>query len=184
MTHFASLRLARYCREATAALLVVWLASAAVAADRLAVHEWGTFTCLQDETGRTIAGVNTDDEPLRRSSIVGQWLHLSANRSAALLYKGVPWLHPQVTMRLETPVIYFYPPAGRTTPLKLDVRVQFRGGWLSEYYPNARRIAPRRTGRQLGRSPQTTGSLQWNNLQVGGDARPRNRLPRLAGPGR
>ena len=28
------------------------------------VHEWGTFTSLQDENGRTLSGINTDDEPM------------------------------------------------------------------------------------------------------------------------
>src|SRR5690242_5449021 len=30
---------------------------------RMTVHEWGTFTALQAEDGRAIAGINTDDEP-------------------------------------------------------------------------------------------------------------------------
>ena len=50
--------------------VVVGLASLASAGDprpavdrnSLVIHEWGTFTCLQDETGRAIPGVNTDDE--------------------------------------------------------------------------------------------------------------------------
>src|SRR5437870_1291138 len=32
--------------------------------DPLVVHEWGTFTSLQDENGRSIGGLNVDDEPL------------------------------------------------------------------------------------------------------------------------
>jgi hypothetical protein len=28
-----------------------------------AVHEWGTFTSLQDESGNAVGGINTDDEP-------------------------------------------------------------------------------------------------------------------------
>src|SRR5438552_9807693 len=30
----------------------------------LVVHEWGTFTSLQDESGRAIGGINSDDEPV------------------------------------------------------------------------------------------------------------------------
>jgi hypothetical protein len=30
----------------------------------LVVHEWGTFTSLQDERGDALAGINIDDEPL------------------------------------------------------------------------------------------------------------------------
>ncbi len=56
---------------------VVWVAAivsqcVAVAAaensvmprDKLMVHEWGTFTSLQDEAGRQLGGINVDDEPL------------------------------------------------------------------------------------------------------------------------
>jgi len=30
----------------------------------LTVHEWGTFTSFQSEDGKTIAGINVDDEPV------------------------------------------------------------------------------------------------------------------------
>jgi hypothetical protein len=81
-------------------------------------------------------------------------------------------LHPQVTMRLETPVIYFYPPKGQTKPQQVDVRVQFRGGWLSEYYPNAQSaLGGDRDVESLGAlTPTTVGSLKWQSLQVGVDA--------------
>ena len=32
--------------------------------DKLVVHEWGTFTVLQDETGRALPGVNVNEETL------------------------------------------------------------------------------------------------------------------------
>jgi len=52
--------------------------------------------------------------------------------------KGAPRAHPLVTMRLETPVIYFYyPPKGMTEPFPVDVNVKFRGGWLTQFYPHA-----------------------------------------------
>ena len=28
------------------------------------IHEWGTFTALQDESGQALSGINTDDEPV------------------------------------------------------------------------------------------------------------------------
>jgi hypothetical protein len=75
-------------------------------------------------------------------------------------------------MRLETPVIYFYPPAGSTEPLNVDLSVGFKGGWLTEYYPAAEVAAPGlaegkfRFG-ELGR--ETLGSLTWNGLTLGGN---------------
>jgi hypothetical protein len=42
-----------------------------------------------------------------------------------------------VTMRLETPVLYFYPPAGSSSLPPFDVSVTFRGGIVNEFYPRA-----------------------------------------------
>ena len=141
--------------------------------ERLTVHEWGTFTSLQDERGRAIPGINTDDEPLP------QFVHRLSDRLivdptelAPVFYKGAPRVHQHVTMRLETPVIYFYPPAGREEPIRANVRVRFRGGWLTEYYPQACVDAPG-LGENRFRfgpiTPRTVGALEWNGLTIGGD---------------
>ncbi|HUG93001.1 MAG TPA: hypothetical protein VML55_19330, partial [Planctomycetaceae bacterium] len=138
----------------------------------LVVHEWGTFTSLQDETGRAIPGINTDEEALPRFvHRLSDHLVVPPSQLAPVYYKGVPRVHRDVTMRLETPVIYFHLPPGRTEPLPLDVRVRFRGGWLTEFYPNAKVDAP---GVEQGRfrfgqiRPETIGSLEWKGLTVGG----------------
>jgi hypothetical protein len=44
-------------------------------------------------------------------------------------------------MRMETPIIYVYPPDGKSNQ-QVDINVQFRGGWISEWYPNANVSAP------------------------------------------
>src|SRR5687768_1583953 len=142
--------------------------------NRLVVHEWGTFTSLQNDQGEELAGINIDDEP------VPKFVH---NLSPYLLskpvlsglhwqyrMKGAPRQHPLVSMRLETPVIYFYPPPGQTKPSNINVRVDFRGGWLTEFYPNAKAEAPGLTPRSFDfrtLTPGTIGSLSWQNLQVG-----------------
>ena len=141
---------------------------------RLVVHEWGTFTCLQDEHGREVAGINIDDEPVPR--FVHNLAPYIQNRSVlsddhwTYRQKGTPSFHPLVTMRLETPVIYFYPPANQITPFLLNVDVQFRGGWLTEFYPKAKADAPGLIGgnfRFRNLTPQTIGSLGWHDLKVG-----------------
>ena len=84
--------------------------------------------------------------------------------------KGIPPCNPDVTLRLETPVLYFYPPAGQAGPLDLDVHVDFRGGWLTEFFPQAKAVAP---GLGKGRiragslTRRTVGSLDWQRVQVG-----------------
>jgi hypothetical protein len=110
--------------------------------DELVVHEWGTFTTLQDEDGAPISGINTDDEP------VPDFVHrlarsffLSPSEAPPAFFQGAPRCHPDVTMRLETPVLYFYPNGGKIPP-PFDVGVKFRGGWLTEFFPAAEAIAP------------------------------------------
>src|SRR5438552_11446453 len=79
----------------------------------LIVHEWGTFTSLQNEAGEAIGGINTDDEP------VPGFVHRLADFRLLLqptevpnnFFQGAPSCHPDVTMRMETPIIYFHPPA-------------------------------------------------------------------------
>lgn len=164
-----------------AAIAVVFAAcfmpSLSLAGDRLIVHEWGTFTSLQDEHGQELPGINTDDEP------VPEFVHnlnpflLSSPVLSSLHWqyrmKGAPRVHPFVTMRLETPVIYCYPPATWPAGTSLDVSVQFRGGWLTEFYPRAEASAP---GLKEGQfnfgelTSETTSSLAWNGVKLGGNA--------------
>ena len=44
---------------------------------------------------------------------------------------------PDVTMRLETPVIYFHPPPNKAFTAPIDITVRFRGGVINEFYPDA-----------------------------------------------
>lgn len=155
------------------ALPIVGFAKSPNDSDRLVVHEWGTFTCLQDELGRALPGINTDDEPLPGFvHRLSEELVFDPSDLAPVYYKGVPRIHPWVTMRLETPVVYFYPPGGSQDPTNVDVSVGFEGGWLTEYYPAAEVAAPGlaegkfRFG-ELGR--ETLGSLTWNGLTLGGN---------------
>jgi hypothetical protein len=135
----------------------------------LIVHEWGTFTSLQDETGRAIGYLNSSDEPLP--------FFVHRLRSAFIrggggfdLSKSLPPAHADVTMRLETPVIYFHP--ADKTPFNVDVLATFKGGVLSEYYPDAKvqieggDPAPAGLNRI---SSRTQGGLQWKSLRIGGE---------------
>jgi len=159
----------------------VWAASQ----DRLVVHEWGTFTSLQDEQGSSIGGINTDDEPVPEFvHRISSWLVIPPTRALGGKGKGMPGCHPDVTMRLETPVIYFHPEPG-WKPRPVDVHVALSQGWLTEYYPdaifrapgldekNAKRVvtnAPgaRRDWAAFGHLPRTAGELSWKGLTLGG----------------
>lgn len=143
------------------------------AGDKLVVHEWGTFTALQDERGRTIKGINTDDEPLPAFVHDAHgFLMQQPGDLPPVQFKGVSRVHPDVYVRLETPVLYFYPP--RSAPkLKLDVEVKFNGGWLTQFYPDAKAVNPRLTRDRVDVGPLTTdtvSSLAWTDLTVAGTA--------------
>jgi len=132
---------------------------------RLAVHEWGTFTSLQDETGRTIGGINSDDEPVPAFvHDLDHFLIVCQQTAPPILFQGAPHCHPGVTLRLETPVIYFHRPRAASAPITVNVEVSFRGGWLTQFYPDAESDAPRAFGALTG---ETTGKLTWRGLNVG-----------------
>jgi hypothetical protein len=159
-------------RSIATALLILGFSAACQASDALVVHEWGTFTSLQDERGSALGRINTDDEPVPR--FVHQMVNTSLfvptsayRRPYRIDDKGVPEGDPNVTMRLETPVLYFHPRKDQSAPLTLDVKVAFRGGWLTQYYPDARaRIDGVR--KQADAMPSltrtTVGRLTWRGL--------------------
>lgn len=139
-------------------------------ADRLGVHEWGTFTSLQDESGHAIGGINTDDEPVPDFvHNVNPELTPQISQLPQVLFKAIPRCHPDVYTRLETPVVYFYPPAGWTR--QVDVQVSYRGGWLTQFYPTAALggdVNPNGELRFGHLNVDTVGSLLWKRLSFGG----------------
>src|SRR5438552_1088136 len=151
-----------------ARLLCLFIICAHAGTHPLIVHEWGTFTSLQDETGRTIGGINSDDEPVPKFvHDLNRLLILRPDELPPVCYQGAPRCHPDVTMRLETPVIYFHLPDDAAKPLAVDVKVAWRGGWLTQFYPDAQADAPGAFG---ALDDKTAGRLTWRNLAVGGDA--------------
>ena len=144
-------------------------AHAALAAD-LVVHEWGTFTSFQDEKGSAFTGINAEDEPLPDFCHKIRWS--GAVESSGFASKAASRGHPDITMRLETPVIYFHPPREMKLPVAVNVDVQFRGGWLTQFYPDAKVGAEGLTVEQGAFRVESladgmTGTLSWRDLQVG-----------------
>ena len=152
----------------TLALLLVLCVSVVSLSEenRLVVHEWGTFTSLQDEAGNAIGGINTDDEPVPAFvHNIARGLLLSQSELPPIFFQGTPQCHPGVTMRLETPVLYFH--ASHEFRGRVDVCVEFTGGWLTQYYPDALAVAPGADGYKFGElTAGTTGSLTWHNLEI------------------
>ena len=146
------------------------------------VHEWGTFTCLQDEGGKALGGINVDDEPVpdfvygSGGLVIPQYSKSSRNLGLPPygnnLSKGYVEGDPSVTMRLETPVLYFYPPKGQlaSSVPPLDVHVAFHGGILSEYYPVAEAKGFPSFGTSL--TEATTTELTWKGVHLGSSGKP------------
>jgi hypothetical protein len=138
------------------------------ATNGLVVHEWGTFTALQDEKGRCLDGINTDDEPV--PNFVHQLARVSlvepTTEVPGFLFQGAPYAYPNVTLRLETPVIYFHPAKNDDPSASIDVKVNFRGGLLTEYYPKPERAEPAIdfANRRSAINSSVEGLLEWNDL--------------------
>jgi len=119
----------------TAAFAVIKLrhanSSAAAAKDRLIVHEWGTFTSIAGKDG-----VALEWRPLNGATDLPKFVHTMQGPDAGLRHaksKG----EMTATIRMETPVIYFY--ANRE--MNVSAKVDFPKGKITEWYPQARSVA-------------------------------------------
>ena len=132
----------------------------------LTVHEWGTFTSIAGAKGEAVSWlpqVERDDLPRFVE-------HLRNNR-----FKG----GLQGTVRMETPVLYFYT-AHQTT---VSVHVSFAKGLLTEWYPHA-------TGTGLSQKninvsmalPPTSGEIGWDSISL--DPSDTSILPNESAPSR
>ena len=139
------------------------------------VHEWGTFTALQDEAGNAVGGINTEDEPVPPFvHDVSRMLLIPPTELPPTFFQGAPRCHPDVTLRLETPVLYVHAP--ESFHEKINLEVKFRGGWLTQYFPDAAVTAPgieagdaqeAFAGRYGPLVAETVGRLVWTGLSVG-----------------
>ncbi|HKS54328.1 MAG TPA: hypothetical protein VJS12_03540 [Steroidobacteraceae bacterium] len=140
------------------ALFVAPPAVSAASDDPFVVHEWGTFTTVQGADGEQIwwmppASVDLPDF-VYRAALGGDGRPVTFNPKDL-----------NALARMETPVIYFYSQRERVA----DVRVLFRGGNLTEWYPQATRIAARSTEGELYTMPaQHTRqfTIEWNGVKI------------------
>lgn len=160
--------------------LVALVAAAVMAAEvgkvapaGLVVHEWGTFTSVAGEDGNAI-----DWDALGcRSDLPGFVYDYG--------FRGFKW-SLRGTVRMETPVLYFY----SSRELTARVKVAFPGGIMTEWYPHAdAAIFQKSGGGALQRLPRNlngidtsltsiAGSIEWTNIKIQPDAAPRLPLGR------
>jgi len=94
----------------------------------LIVHEWGTFTAVADSSG-----VPLEWRPLNAPDDLPDFVHgPHGTRGEERRGLGTK-LRRSATVRMETPVIYFY----TDRPMDVSVTVDFSAGWITEWYPTA-----------------------------------------------
>ena len=115
------------------------LPTGASVAPPVIVHEWGTITTRHAPDGSPQGRLNRIDS----SDVLPAFVHryepppTAGDSERSLTKTPLTPGRPDVTMRLETPVVYFYPPAGSRSLPPFDVSVRFRGGIVNEFYPAA-----------------------------------------------
>src|SRR5689334_1188569 len=109
----------------------------------LTVHEWGTFTSVAD-----VDGHGAEWRPLAAPS----QLPCFVERSPFVLKGSLA-----ATVRMETPVLYFY----AAQPTTVDVDVRFQSGIITEWFPHA---AVSQTNAPA--APGSEGAIRWRNVRI------------------
>jgi hypothetical protein len=107
-------------------LALAFISFTALAADApdFTLHEWGTFTSVSGSDAVLLPGLQAEEEPLPA-------FVYSHEGMEPFSVKG--WVRPlqNVTIKMETPVIYFY----TSRPFEARVHVGFNGGSISQWFP-------------------------------------------------
>lgn len=124
----------------------------------LEVHEWGTFTSMNGAAGVSLDGLHHEEEALP------SFVHSntgSAYPSPFRAYGDASMDRPirRVNSKMETPVIYFYP----NQKMRAEVRVDYEGGLITQWFPAASRATPSAAGSAL--SPLDIGRIERSSFE-------------------
>ena len=135
--------------------LAGWTADEQHTVPDLTVHEWGTFTSIAGKDGRAAEWLPLGLPRFPPSIDLPQFVERINGVNFKLGLRG--------TIRMETPVLYFYSPRDVT----VSARVSFSKGLITEWYPHADRVEPG------GVAPDTSlshlsadGSILWDHVAV------------------
>jgi hypothetical protein len=130
----------------------------------LTVHEWGTFTTVADENGQAMQWL-----PLGGPTDLPCFVDSFKNRDFKILLDHGPVLDYQAarsalrgTVRMETPVLYFY----ASRPTTVDVSVRFQQGLFTEWYPSAAVNQPPAYQNVLLLDQYSASVIKWTNVLV------------------
>lgn len=116
----------------------------------LTVHEWGTFTAVAGKDGNAVQWA-----PLTGSTDLPGFVEHFSFANFKIGLRG--------TIRMETPVLYFYSPRDMT----VSVRASFSRGLITEWYPHAVRIEPEGVLRNTDlRQLPKDGNITWGRVEV------------------
>jgi hypothetical protein len=116
----------------------------------LTVHEWGTFTSIAGESGQAVTW-----SPLTATTDLPGFVEHFRNAGFKLGLRG--------SVRMETPVMYFYDSREET----VSVKVNFARGVITEWYPRASRVEPEAVlydAALYGKQPD--GSIAWDAVTL------------------
>ena len=120
------------------------------------VHEWGTFLAIAGSDGVTLEGMSHEEHPLP------DFVHTHEKNKDNVFPKFI-------TLKGETPVIYFY----TDRPRKVQLGVDFPTGLWTHWFPSAVRV-----GRYTGTDPTRSGHIGWV-AQIAPPS-PQDRLPEIS----
>lgn len=149
----------------TSLLLLIFSAAVSPAWSVYQVHEWGTFTTVSGSDGTLLPGLEREEEQLPnfvhshtglengQSPDPAEIMRIS--RQHGSYFAGQPNTKglgkrplAGVTVKMETPVIYFH--SNEPSPIHVKVKVGFDGGTISQWYPQ------RSAGETLPEPPPTS----------------------------
>ncbi len=122
----------------------------------LTAHEWGTFTSIAGMDGSAV-----EWSPLTGATDLPAFVEHFRDPGFKLGLRG--------TVRMETPVLYFYDSREET----ISVKVSFARGVVTEWYPHASRVEPA-ANLYYGilQQADATGSIAWDSVTLAPNGRP------------
>ena len=116
----------------------------------LTVHEWGTFTSVAGDEGQAV-----EWSPLTGSTDLPVFVEHFRDAAFKLGLRG--------TVRMETPVLYFYSARQQS----VSAKVSFSKGVITEWYPHASRVEPAAAlydGSVM--QSHADGSIAWDSVTL------------------
>jgi hypothetical protein len=114
------------------------------------VHEWGTFTSIAGQQGKAVEWT-----PLSKSTDLPSFVEHFQTRNFKLGLAG--------TVRMETPVIYFYSAKERSA----SVHISFAKGLITEWYPHASAVTPHGAISDASLNENRAGgAIAWDSVQI------------------